>query len=223
MNARWRKVLIDLWSNKARSLLVILSIAVGVFAVGVVASSYAIVKHDMAADYEAVNPHTARIFCDEFDAGLVAELASTPGVASLEGRTYLSVRIAGPDGLQHAVDIDRIAPLDEIRVDQLVLEAGSRGLGDGEIYLERQGAAGLGLKVGDPVDLRKRQSLQLYGQDERLCERGNHGCPGWPGPVHLCHVREQRLAHRRGRNPRCGRRGGRPHPAERARGTQHQH
>jgi len=153
MNARWRKVLIDLWSNKARSLLVILSIAVGVFAVGVVASSYAIVKHDMAADYEAVNPHTARIFCDEFDAGLVAELASTPGVASLEGRTYLSVRIAGPDGLQHAVDIDRIAPLDEIRVDQLVLEAGSRGLGDGEIYLERQGAAGLGLKVGDPVDL----------------------------------------------------------------------
>ena len=153
MNVRWRKVLVDLWSNKTRSLLVILSIAVGVLAVGVVASSYSIVKRDMAADYEAVHPHTARIFADEFDDDLVAELAANPGVASLEGRSYITVRIAGPDGMQHQVDVDRIAPLDQIRVDQLVFEAGSRDLGDGEIYLERQGSAGLGLKVGDSVDL----------------------------------------------------------------------
>jgi len=153
MNARWKKVLVDLWSNKTRSLLVVLSIAVGVLAVGVVASSYAIVKRDMAADYEAVNPHTARIFCDEFGDDLVAELAAIPGVASLEGRSYIAVRIAGPDGVQHDVDIDRIAPLDQIRVDQLVFEAGSPELNEGEIYLERQGAAGLGLKVGDTVDL----------------------------------------------------------------------
>ena len=153
MNARWRKVLVDLWSNKTRSLLVVLSIAVGVLAVGVVASSYAIVKRDMAADYEAVNPHTARIFCDEFGDDLVAELVTLPGVAAIEGRSYLTVRIAGPDGVQHEVDIDRIAPLDQIRVDQLVFEAGSQVLGDGEIYLERQGAAGLGLEVGDTVGL----------------------------------------------------------------------
>ncbi len=34
---RWRKVLRDLWSNKTRTLLVVLSIAVGVFAVGTIA------------------------------------------------------------------------------------------------------------------------------------------------------------------------------------------
>ena len=167
MNARWRKVLVDLWGNKTRSLLVILSIAVGVLAVGVVASSYAIVKRDMAADYEAVNPHTARIFCDEFGDDLVAELATVPGVAALEGRSYITVRIAGPDGVQHEVDIDRIAPLDQIRVDQLVFEAGSPALGDGEIYLERQGAAGLDLEIGDTVDLLldgdRVQTLRLVG------------------------------------------------------------
>jgi putative ABC transport system permease protein len=153
MNARWRKVLVDLWSNKTRSLLVVLSIAVGILAVGVVASSYGIIKRDMAADYEAVNPHTARIFCDEFGDDLVAELAAMPGVASLEGRSYITVRIAGPDGVQHDVDIDRVAPLNQIRVDQLVFEAGSPELNEGEIYLERQGAAALGLHVGDTVDL----------------------------------------------------------------------
>ena len=34
---RWRKVLRDLWGNRRRTLLVVLSIAVGVFAVGTVA------------------------------------------------------------------------------------------------------------------------------------------------------------------------------------------
>ncbi len=36
LKPRWRKVLGDLWSNKTRTLLVVLSIAVGVFAVGMV-------------------------------------------------------------------------------------------------------------------------------------------------------------------------------------------
>ena len=36
---RWRKVLRDLWSNKTRTILVVLSIAVGVFAVGMIAGS----------------------------------------------------------------------------------------------------------------------------------------------------------------------------------------
>ncbi|MGE5417923.1 MAG: hypothetical protein ACM3UZ_14390 [Acidobacteriota bacterium] len=34
--ARWKKILADVWSNKARPILAALSIAVGIFAVGVV-------------------------------------------------------------------------------------------------------------------------------------------------------------------------------------------
>ena len=36
---RWNKVLRDLWGNKVRTLLVALSIAIGVFAVGVVSQT----------------------------------------------------------------------------------------------------------------------------------------------------------------------------------------
>ena len=38
MEARWRKVLADLWGNKTRTLLTVLTIAVGVFAMGLVRS-----------------------------------------------------------------------------------------------------------------------------------------------------------------------------------------
>ena len=41
---RWRKVMRDLWLNKNRTLVVVLSIAVGVFAVGTIASSQIILS-----------------------------------------------------------------------------------------------------------------------------------------------------------------------------------
>ena len=41
MRPRWHKALADLWSNKMRSLLVIVSIAIGLFAVGLISTTHA--------------------------------------------------------------------------------------------------------------------------------------------------------------------------------------
>ena len=45
---RWIKVWADIWENKLRTALVILSIAVGVFAVGMVYSAYLMFERDLA-------------------------------------------------------------------------------------------------------------------------------------------------------------------------------
>ena len=100
-----------------------------------------------------INPHTARISTDDFDDDLLPSLARVPGVDAVEGRYDISVKITGKDGKQYQVNVTSIQPLDEIKVDQLVFEKGSRELGEHEIYLERQGAEGLGYKVGDMVDV----------------------------------------------------------------------
>ena len=47
LSPRWRKVLRDLWSNKTRTILVVLSIAVGVFAVGMISGSRGILRRDI--------------------------------------------------------------------------------------------------------------------------------------------------------------------------------
>ena len=46
---RWHKVFSDLWSNKVRTLLVVASIAVGLFAVGMIATIYVILSEDIRA------------------------------------------------------------------------------------------------------------------------------------------------------------------------------
>ena len=83
---RWRKVLRDLWSNKTRTLLVVLSIAVGVAAIGMVAGAYAIISRELPAAYAAVNPASALMFTAPFDDDLVRVISNVNGVDNVEGR-----------------------------------------------------------------------------------------------------------------------------------------
>ena len=58
------KVLSDLWGNKVRTLLVVASMAVGLFAVGMIATIHAILSTDIRASYAAVNPANIMINAD---------------------------------------------------------------------------------------------------------------------------------------------------------------
>ena len=90
---RWRKVLRDILRNKRRTFLVVLSIAVGVFAVGTVAHMRAIVTGDMVESYEAANPASAIIYTvQSFDDDMVEAVRRMSEVAEVEGRRSIIVR-----------------------------------------------------------------------------------------------------------------------------------
>jgi putative ABC transport system permease protein len=117
MSMMWRKVWRDLWGNKVRTILVMLSIAVGVFAVGYVSSSFVMILNDMDADYQSVNPHGAIIYCEPFDDTLVQAVRRIPGVGQAEGRSGLSARaIVSPDE-KVPMGIVAVPPVEEIVID----------------------------------------------------------------------------------------------------------
>src|SRR5512138_3046328 len=86
---RWRKVLRDLWLRKMRTLLVVVAIAVSVFAAGMVSSAYAILSVDVNAAYAAILPAQIVLVTTDLDPELLPVLARTPGVERIEGRTQL--------------------------------------------------------------------------------------------------------------------------------------
>ncbi|PZN07555.1 MAG: hypothetical protein DIU69_11480 [Bacillota bacterium] len=59
LSPRWRKVVRDLWGYKARTLLVVLSVAVGVFAVGVIGTSRIVMSGDLHRIWMAFHPPSA--------------------------------------------------------------------------------------------------------------------------------------------------------------------
>lgn len=92
LKPRWSKVFTDLWEDKTRTGLVVASIAVGVFAIGMIINAYVILGRDINRSYEAVNPPNIEVQTDPFDKDLVRVIEKIPGVDEAEGRRTMQVR-----------------------------------------------------------------------------------------------------------------------------------
>jgi len=187
LRPRWRKVLADLWDNRARSLLVIASIAVGAFALGTIVGSSQIISKDLRAGYEDANPAAITLTTDPLDDDLVSSVGRMPGVADAEGRHTLTVRvITGPDSWDTmtlvAVDDD-----DDLRISRVEPLAGAALPSERRMVLERKALLGLGARVGDLLEIEladgTRRRLEVAGAvldpNGRLCCR-----PRRPQGVH---------------------------------------
>lgn len=167
---RWRKVLADLWGNKTRSSLTILTIMVGLFAVGFVSGMKDIMLVDMNADHNAANPHSGILYVSRFDDELVHNLRDVPGVADVEGRTSVRVRVPLPGGERKIpLSFQGLTSLEERRIDQLrpFNPAQVPALSKGDVLLEASTLNTLPVQPGelitvDMADGRQRQ-LRVVG------------------------------------------------------------
>src|SRR5512137_284691 len=89
----WTKVLLDLWKHRARTLIVALAIAVGVYAVGVVLNTREILVREYRRDQGAGLIASAILYTQPFEKDLAAGVARLPMVAGAEGRTVVQGRV----------------------------------------------------------------------------------------------------------------------------------
>ena len=108
MKPRWRKVLHDLFDNPGRTLLVVFSIAVGVFSIGVIAGAYQIISNDMSISYAANRPANIELRMTNFDDDVLTTIHNQRGVGEAEGRRVFNIRVRVP-GSQKWTTLDMIA------------------------------------------------------------------------------------------------------------------
>jgi putative ABC transport system permease protein len=92
MGVTWNKIWRDLAHNKARTLLVVLSIAVGVFALGTILGGYNIMTGWMARENEAWGPIDMTLWGWPFDERARETVLREPGVADVERMVDTSFR-----------------------------------------------------------------------------------------------------------------------------------
>lgn len=111
---RWRKVLRDLTSNKTRTILVLLSIAIGVTTIGMVMTSQLVVERDLPQVYAAVNPASATIYTlNTFDEDMVETIRNMPEVGEAEGRRLVNVRFQTKDSEWRSIQVYGIPNYDD--------------------------------------------------------------------------------------------------------------
>ena len=169
LRPRWKKILADFWENKARSLLVVLSIAIGAFAVGMIWVSYVILPESMDAVYSGSVPANIRITTDEFDDDLLNTIKRIDGVAEVEGRSaiFLRVRVKDKDSTWHTMNINALKDFEDQKINLLKIQQGkSVPEGDSIILLESS-MEKIGASLGDILEIKLADNsikeLQIVG------------------------------------------------------------
>ncbi len=159
LKTRWQKVLTDIWGNKTRTLLVVLSVGVGVFAVGFVQTLSIILIGDMNADFQKVNAHSGIVRSTEaLNEDFIISLRSIPGIEELEGRSSASGKIDLGGGKNASIMISSVESYKDMKIDLFRSNTPGTGgklppLGIHEIYLERSAVNMLKVKPGDKISV----------------------------------------------------------------------
>lgn len=167
LNPRWRKVLRDLWSNKSRTLLVVLSIGVGVFTIGTILGAQVILDRDLSDAYTAARPANLRFFMSPFEKDLVESVQRMKEVEVAEGRRQAGVRVLiGPDEWRDLTFV-AVPDYEDIKVSTIKPQRGAWPPPEQQFLMERASIALLNAKEGDTLLIEtfdgKQRKMEIAG------------------------------------------------------------
>jgi putative ABC transport system permease protein len=162
-----RKAIRDLQGERARSVSIVLALALGIAGFLAILSAYAILTRALNDGYRATNPAAAKLEVDRLDDDGVRAAAGTPGVRAAEGRRTVQGRVkAGPAEWRNLVLFAR-RDLATSRINTIALQSGAWPSGAGEVAIERDALQVARARVGDLVTVRavdgQERALRVVG------------------------------------------------------------
>ncbi len=164
---RWQKVLTDMGGNRSRSLMVVASITVGLFAVGVIATIYAVIAQDMRASFQAANPANVFLRTGLYEEDLLDSLGRLEGVRQAQGVRSADLRVRDQDGEWTSIEFKSMPDLAAMPVNQVRLLSGTWPPGDGEVVVDLHRLNRLDAPLGGTITVErpsgKLRELKLVG------------------------------------------------------------
>jgi putative ABC transport system permease protein len=149
---RWRKVLRDAWLHKARTVLVVLAIAVGVAGAGAVLNAWALVQRATREGFLASDPAAATLRTDSIDAELLARVRAVPGVRDAQARRRVTLA-AQAQGAWRTAILFTVEDFSDVRIGRLQPEAGAWPPAEGTIVIEQSSVEFSGAAIGQPLSV----------------------------------------------------------------------
>lgn len=149
---RWRKVLRDVWLHKARTLLVVLAIAVGIVGAGAVLNTWSLMRRVTREGYLATNPPSATLRTDSVDDALLARVRAHPAVGDAQARRRVVAR-AQVQGAWRTAILFAAPDFTDLRMGAVQALEGVWPPTDSAAVIERSSLEFAGASVGAPIML----------------------------------------------------------------------
>jgi len=155
IKARWYKVINDLFGNKTRTLLIVLSMSVGLFALGIILSARTILSEGLAESFAAINPSSGTVRTTElFDEDFIQSVRRMEDVQEVDARRTISARVQTASGEWKNITIFVFADYDDIRVNKVASQSGDWPPPEREILIERAALSVIDAQIGEVILVR---------------------------------------------------------------------
>ena len=154
MSVLWRKLWFDLWERKTRTLLVIMSVAAGVFSIGTIFGMNDQLVRGMDSAHRATYPSHINMFLSQsIDQNMAHQLARISGVAAVDITNQISVRYKrrGDESWQPGMVATR-PDYDDQLYDLITLKAGEWPAKNA-LGIERLASEHFDIQIGDEVQV----------------------------------------------------------------------
>ncbi len=149
---RWYKVLRDLWANKSRTFVVVLSIAIGVFAFGGLFLTRMVGLEDIINQVVVTNPDNITINLSDFDDELVRWASRQDHIQLAAGRAVQNARIVVGENVNN-ITLYGYKDFNNILVNRIKPSVGVWPPAKDELLIERSFMQLVGATIGHPVTI----------------------------------------------------------------------
>ncbi len=163
----WQKVCKDLLLSKSRTVLVILSIAMGVMAFSSIAGARETINRDLTGGHLASRPADITLYTTPFDERLVRSVARLPEVEAAAGARQIRVRVRTSDSEWQVMDLIAVEDFERMAVNIIQPQAGVWPPPARQLLLERNAVNMLKATTGDTLEIElpdgRRRTIEVAG------------------------------------------------------------
>lgn len=167
LSPRWRKILRDLQAARGRMVMIVLAIAVSIFAVGTILTAYTIMTREISRNYLGTNPASAFLAMDRVDDSVVAAVKQQPGIIDAEAGSWVMARVEIEPNEWRPLLLFVIEDFDTLRINRFSPEAGSWPPPAQTILLEREALKFIKANAGDVINVQtpngQMQAMTISG------------------------------------------------------------
>lgn len=153
LSARVDKVFRDIWDNKKRSMLVVLTLAIGIAAVGTINNTVRMLERDMFDNYVYRSPAHLTLYISSFPESLARDVEGMREVRAAEAQRLARVFTLDPKGVRKDLNLVAVEDYGGKQINRLTLDAGAGEPDLRGVLLERNSASSLGLNLGDTLQV----------------------------------------------------------------------
>ncbi|MEO8473545.1 MAG: FtsX-like permease family protein [Chryseolinea sp.] len=173
MNTRFIKVIRDLSTDYGKNAMLALAIGIGIFGIGTILGSRAVINREMARNYMSTVPASATIECEKsISAGLLDSVRTFPGIKHAERRATVVARMFVNERW-YPILLFVVDDFQDFNISKFHYLSGDSIPADGSMLVERTALDLMNLELGKQIKIRPSN-----GDDKMITIAGAVHDPG---------------------------------------------